>query len=313
MAAKRIKDAKVVASEERAVAVRQEVDPERLIAKALDKGLPVEALEKLLAMRRELKAEWAKERYFSALAGFQSECPTIEKKKAVANKDGSLRYHYAPLEDIIGQLRTLLEKYGFSYTAFPKQTAGHVGVVTTVYHRDGHGESCEVTIPIEPSQWMNGAQVVGSALTYARRYSFCGAFGIATADEDDEGQSAGTPGGNGGKKEEPEEPKRKSARTEQGTTGGKAPETEKKTAQPITSGERRLPKDPMFAKLKPDGVEVYWLLRDAFAEKLLEREYCEATMNRIRQNPTNLEFLADMKAKVQDEILKRKLTQKEKA
>ena len=53
------------------------VDPQALLAQAIDKGMPVESMERLLAMRREMKAEYARDQYFKALAGFQHECPVI--------------------------------------------------------------------------------------------------------------------------------------------------------------------------------------------------------------------------------------------
>ncbi|MDD5590162.1 MAG: hypothetical protein PHQ47_03240, partial [Candidatus Portnoybacteria bacterium] len=59
---------------------------EALIAQAIDKGVSVETMEKLLAMRKELKAEWAKEEFIKAMANFQKECPIIEKKKPVYEK-----------------------------------------------------------------------------------------------------------------------------------------------------------------------------------------------------------------------------------
>ena len=56
-------------------------DAEALIAKAIDKNVPVETMERLLAMRRELKAEWAKEEFDKAMSAFQSDCPIIKKRR----------------------------------------------------------------------------------------------------------------------------------------------------------------------------------------------------------------------------------------
>ena len=52
-------------------------DPLALIAQAIQAGhtIPVDTLERLLAMRRELKAESAREAYFGALTDFQARCP----------------------------------------------------------------------------------------------------------------------------------------------------------------------------------------------------------------------------------------------
>ena len=41
-------------------------------------------------------------------------------------------------------------------------------------------------MPIDKDGFMNTPQKFASALTYAKRYAFCNAFGILTADEDDD-------------------------------------------------------------------------------------------------------------------------------
>src|SRR3954452_13956755 len=95
-------------------------EAESLIAKAIDKNVSVDTMEKLLAMRRELQAEWAKRRFDEAMANFQAECPIIEKSKMVdfTSKRTSTRvtYSYAPLEKIVDQVKGLLAENGFSYT-----------------------------------------------------------------------------------------------------------------------------------------------------------------------------------------------------
>ena len=78
-------------------------EAEVLISKAIDKNVSVESLERLLAMRRELKQEWAKEQYDKAMSEFQADCPTIEKTKGVKTKSGIIAYKYAPIESIVDQ------------------------------------------------------------------------------------------------------------------------------------------------------------------------------------------------------------------
>ena len=58
------------------------------ISQAIEKGLPVETMEKLFALREKVKAEQAREAYVEALASFQSEVPAIKKTKKVLNKTG---------------------------------------------------------------------------------------------------------------------------------------------------------------------------------------------------------------------------------
>ena len=164
---------------------------ENLIAQAVDKGVPIETMERLLSMREKIKAEQAREAYFTALSEFLSECPIIEKKRKVRSKDGTTRYSYATLDDIVEQVKPFLANYGISYTIKTKVEKDSIEAITETHHVQGHTESSSFTVPIAAEAYMNEAQKSGSALTYAKRYSFCNALGILTGDEDDDASSLG--------------------------------------------------------------------------------------------------------------------------
>jgi ERF superfamily len=161
---------------------------EALIAKAIDKNVPVETMERLLAMRRELNAEWAKEAFDRSMSAFQADCPTIEKTKAVKTKLGIVAYKYAPIESIVSQVKEFLKKHGFSYSTtmgLIENGTMKVRVAIKVTHAAGHSEITEMTVPLgNKTDIMSQTQVVASAQTFAKRYAFCNAFGILTGDED---------------------------------------------------------------------------------------------------------------------------------
>lgn len=169
------------------------VDAENLIAKAIDKDVPIETLEKLLAMRKELKDEAAKEAFFADLAEFQRIVPQIPKSTKIMNKNGTERYSYAKLETIVKKVHTKLFQCGFSYMI--KGSQGEHGVTGRVelHHRDGHMEFSEFTIPIDKDAYMTDQQKPAAALTMAKRIAFCNATGIMTADEDTDGNGRSEP------------------------------------------------------------------------------------------------------------------------
>ena len=169
------------------------INPEALIAQGIDKGLPVETMERLLAMRRELKEEYARESYYSALMAFQKACPIIAKTKKVMDGSGRLLYKYAPIEEVIKQIGDLFEKHGFSYSIQSEQEAQMVTAICHIHHIDGHSESSKFAIPVDPKGYMNAAQKVASALTYGKRYAFLNGFGILTGDEDDDSRGTTDP------------------------------------------------------------------------------------------------------------------------
>lgn len=170
-------------------AVGPVTDPESILRFAIEKGASVETIERLMAVRRELQAERAKAEFDTALAAFQAECPIIKKRKCVMEKNSdAVRYRYAPLDDVVFQVKELLQKHGFSYTLnSPTETGPFVGAVCTVTHRGGHARDSVFRVPIDPKAFMSEAQKFASALTFAKRYAFCNAFGILTGDEDTDG------------------------------------------------------------------------------------------------------------------------------
>jgi hypothetical protein len=161
----------------------QAITPEQLISQAIEKQTPVETMERLLVMRTQLKQEYARDSFFDALAKFQNEIPTIERTKPMKSKDGTIKYRYAPLETIVNQVKEALKNNGLSYTLKTTQTDGAITVTCEAHHTAGHTEPTSVTVPIG-SDYMTAQQQVGAALTFAKRYAFCDAFGIMTGDED---------------------------------------------------------------------------------------------------------------------------------
>lgn len=165
----------------------QETTPsvDSFIQQAIAGNLPVETLERLFGLREKVKAEQAKEAYISALSSFQAACPIIKKTKKVLNKDGTtVRYMFAPLDSIVDQTRKPLAANGFSYRWETKSENGEIKAICIVTHKLGHSESSDFSVGIDKEGYMSGPQKSASALTFAKRYSFCNAFGISTGDED---------------------------------------------------------------------------------------------------------------------------------
>lgn len=162
-------------------------DAEQLISTAIEKNVPVETMERLLAMRKDLRAEAAKEDYDRAMAAFQAECPTIAKTKEVKTKSGQVAYRYAPIDSIVEQVKLPLQRNGFSYSTNMELLPTGVKVSVKTTHSGGHSEVTEMTVPLgTKTDIMSASQVVAAAQTFAKRYAFCNAFGIMTGDEDND-------------------------------------------------------------------------------------------------------------------------------
>ena len=83
------------------------------------------------------------------------------------------------------RMKISFKTYHSSTTSKPKQEKGSVTVICIVHHLAGHSEQSEVTVPYDINSSMNDIQKQGAAITYAQRYAFCNAFGIAPGEDDD--------------------------------------------------------------------------------------------------------------------------------
>ncbi len=158
-----------------------------LISQAINSGVPVETMERLLAMRTQLKAEKAKEEFDKAMANFQANCPTITKTKAVKTSTGAVAYKYAPIDSIVNQVKSILGENDLSYSIQTETKQDMVKATCIAKHIAGHSEQSSFEVPLgTKTQIMSQTQVVAAALTFAKRYAFLNTFGIMTGDEDND-------------------------------------------------------------------------------------------------------------------------------
>jgi len=163
------------------------LDPERLIASAIEHNVSVESLERLLAMREQLRAERAREDFSAALAQFQRDIPAIPKSRiaeVVSKKGGRFSYAYANLQDILKAIGPTLSANGLSVTFDTAPHPGGLLVTCAVHHCGGHSQSASFPIPVASEGRMSQAQEIGSSLSYGRRYALTAALGIVTADDE---------------------------------------------------------------------------------------------------------------------------------
>jgi len=163
---------------------------ESLISKAIENGLTAETMEKFLAMRRELKAEFAREEFIKAMSAFQSECPIVKSSKdgGKVKETGKVAYRYAPMEDVANdEIRKLIAKNGLSYTIKSGRKDGVFFATCIKSHIAGYSE--ETTFEVSTASKtgvMSEAQAEAAAMSFATRYAFRNAFGIIVGGDDDE-------------------------------------------------------------------------------------------------------------------------------
>lgn len=162
-------------------------DPSQLLSQAIEKGLGIETLERLMALQERWQANTAKAEFFEALAQFQSLVPDILKKKK------AYEAMYAPLGDIDKTIKTPMRECGLSKRWEQQQDAdGKLTMTCIITHSAGHSERTSIG-PVDPgslekTKAMNTIQQRGAVITYLQRYTLIGALGLTTADADIDGQ-----------------------------------------------------------------------------------------------------------------------------
>lgn len=160
--------------------------PHNLIAMAIEKGLDVASLEKLMELKERHEANEARKLFFQAFTNFQAHCPDLRKTKEVSFNQ--TKYSYAPLSDITRQLAKVLKENELSYRWEIKDDASQMSVTCLVSHVNGHTERTTMTANPDTSGAKNAIQARGSAIEYLKRYTLIGALGLSTADSDIDGR-----------------------------------------------------------------------------------------------------------------------------
>lgn len=121
---------------------------------------------------------------FKSLAAFQQEVPVIHKGTQ------GYGYSYADFPTILDKINPLLKKHHLGFTQLCEGDA----VKTIIFHIDS-GEMLESLTNIPQGvqlKGMNDFQVLGSAITYIRRYALSSALGLVT-DKDTDASGEQTP------------------------------------------------------------------------------------------------------------------------
>lgn len=116
---------------------------------------------------------------FKALANFQQEVPVIHKSTQ------GYGYTYSDLPKIFEVINPLLKKNGLGFT----QLMEGQNIKTVLFHVES-GETLESTTEMPQNvslKGMNDFQVLGSAITYLRRYSLSSLLGLVTDKDTDAG------------------------------------------------------------------------------------------------------------------------------
>lgn len=161
-----------------------------LISRAVQGGMEINQLEKLMELKDKHDQKEARKSFYHALSKFQSEIPVIKKrgKASFDTRAGKTEYDFAKLEHIVSDIKPYLLMNGLSFR-FEQllDPTGAIKITCVVTHVDGHSEMTSMSAMPDTSGTKNAIQSSASSVTYLQRYTLTGALGIVTEGEDSDG------------------------------------------------------------------------------------------------------------------------------
>lgn len=123
----------------------------------------------------------------AALVAFSGEVKSI----AHDSENPHFRSQYTSLDHMIDETKPILAKHGLTVMQFPGGDGDRITVRTMVVHNSGEWIESEPLI-LKPVKL--DPQGAGSAITYARRYSYAAALSLSLGDDDDGNSVSQQPG-----------------------------------------------------------------------------------------------------------------------
>lgn len=161
---------------------------------ARDPSIPMERIQGLMDMARDLRREQAEEAFNEAMAQTQQEIAPVARDSF----NPQTRSKYASYHAVDKAIRPAYTKHGIAVSFDESDAApeGHVRVFAIVtkgrHERRHHYDSPIVTTGMAGKTMMTLTHARASAVTYAKRYLVGMIFNLSTG-EDDDGNKAGTP------------------------------------------------------------------------------------------------------------------------
>lgn len=171
------------------------LNPDSLIATAVQRGDSIEVLAKLMDLKDRYDAKVSLAAFNAAFAAFKAEAVVLIRNKLIA--DGPLKgKKHAELSDAVNAATPALSKHGLSVSwKLTKDERDWMEVTCTVRHVGGYSESVSMGGAPDTGPGRNAIQARGSVKTYLERYTYTAILGLAAQDADDDGAGGAEPDG----------------------------------------------------------------------------------------------------------------------
>lgn len=154
-------------------------NPLTILSRMVERGADPTSIERMSALAERWQEIASREKFATALAAFQAECPAIHKGRKAD------RFQYAGFDDVMKVAGPILARHTIS-VAFDSQHTDKLLVITCRIRVGPYHEDRSFSVPVPASLKVSEPQQYGAALSYAKRYCLCAALNIVTTDEDNE-------------------------------------------------------------------------------------------------------------------------------
>lgn len=164
--------------------------PAMLLQIAVERGQPLEYVEKLMQLQERYEANEARKAYSQAFSAFKSEAVVLLKNRRVT--DGPLKGKgYAELHAVVNAVTPALSRHGLSASwRLSKDDRDWIEVTCTVKHISGHAESVSMGGPPDSGGAKNKIMERASTVSYLERYTLKAILGLSEQDDDTNGGAA---------------------------------------------------------------------------------------------------------------------------
>ena len=164
--------------------------PAMLLQIAVERGQPLDYVERLMQLQERYEANEARKAYNVAFSAFKSEAVVLLKNKRVT--DGPLKGKgYAELHAVVNAVTPALSRHGLSASwKLTKDERDWIEVTCTVKHIAGHSESVSMGGPPDAGGAKNKIMERASTVSYLERYTLKAILGLSEQDDDTDGGAA---------------------------------------------------------------------------------------------------------------------------
>lgn len=153
-----------------------------MLQAVIEKGVTQEnvaAVGEIVKLYERMQEKDAEKAFAQAFVALQADMRAVKAVRPVPNNDGTIRYKFAPFEEIMREVGPRLKAHGFTVTFSTEFAESRLIKICTLQHVGGHSKSNKFAVRIGSGPpKATETQADGAASTYAKRFALCDALNI---------------------------------------------------------------------------------------------------------------------------------------